>query len=80
MMTPDINGKLWHRGTKIGAISSCITFLVFGLTMTQDPDGPLAWLSNLGPIMILMPMAAASHAYAWGQRDQSNGTEEQSSN
>ena len=79
MMTPDINGKLWHRGTKLGAIYSCITFLVFGLTMTQDTDGPLAWLSNLGPLMILAPMAAATHAYAWGQRDQSNGTKEQSS-
>ena len=40
--------------------------------MTQDPEGPFAWLSNFGLMIILAPMAAASHAYAWGQRDQMN--------
>jgi hypothetical protein len=70
MLTQDIDGKLWHRGTKLGLIYAVIAFIVFGVTMTQDPEGPLAWLSNFGPLLILAPLAAASHAYVAGRRDQ----------
>lgn len=71
MLRQDINGKLWHRGTKLGVIYAVVTFIIFGITMTQEPDGPYAWLSNFGPLLILMPLAAASHAYSAGQIDQS---------
>lgn len=70
MIATDRKGRLWHRGTKLGLIYSVITLIVFGVTMTQDPDGPLAWLSSFGPLVILIPLASATQAYAWGQRDQ----------
>lgn len=72
MITQDIQGKLWHRGTKIGLIYSVIAFIIFGVTMTQAPAGPYAWLANFGPLLILVPLAAASHAYVAGQRSRLN--------
>lgn len=68
MITPDIHGRLWHPGTRLGLICSAIAFVVFGVTMTQDPDGPYAWLANFGPVLVLVPVAATTHAYRSGQR------------
>lgn len=69
MITQDINGRWWHRGTRLGVVYSVVAFLIFGVTLTQDPDGPYAWLANFGPLLILVPLAAASHAFVAGQRD-----------
>ena len=75
MITPDEKGNIWHRGTKLGLIYSLVAFIVFGVTMTQDPNGPYAWLANFGPILILVPTAAASQAYVAGRKDQSKSDE-----
>ena len=77
MITQDVNGRFWHRGTKLGLAYAVLAFVIFGVTMTQDPDGPLAWLSNLGPLLILVPLAAASHGYVAGQRDQEHNSPEE---
>ncbi len=72
MISKDNEGKLWHRGTKLGFIYSVISLIFFGVTMTQEPDGDLAWLRNFGPLIVIIPIAAATRAYAAGQQDQQN--------
>ena len=70
MLTPDEHGKYWHRGTKIGLIYALTAFLLFVVTMTEDnSDGPLYWLPKIGLFFVLLPLAAASHAYSAGKRD-----------
>ena len=71
MMTPDEDGKIWHRGTKIGFIYSLIALAIVGLTTTQDPAGSLAWLERFAFLVILSPLAAASQAYVAGKKDAS---------
>ena len=68
MLTQDNAGRFWHRGTKIGLVYATIAFVWFGVTTTQEPGGPHAWLSNLGVFVVVFPFAAASHAYAIAER------------
>jgi hypothetical protein len=67
MIRPDVNGKLWHKGTKLGVIYSLIVAVIFGVTTTQDPDGSLLWLEKFSFLLYLAPFAAASHGYFAGQ-------------
>ena len=69
MVTPDKTGKVWHRGTKLGLVYAVITFLVLGLTTSQDPEGTLAWLQKFSFLVVIAPLAAASQAYVLGLRD-----------
>jgi hypothetical protein len=74
MLTPDENRRFWHRGTKIGVIYGLIALVILGITTTQDPEGPLGWLSHkwferFGLIASLLPLAAASQAYVAGRKD-----------
>ncbi len=55
MVTPDKTGEIWHRGTKLGLIYAVITFLVLGLTTTQDPAGTLAWLQRFSFLVVIAP-------------------------
>jgi len=70
MFTPDSVGRFWHRGTKIGLVYTLIAFVWFGVTMTQDPDGPYGWLETWAILVALLPIAAASHGYAIAERAQ----------
>jgi len=69
MFTPDENRRLWHRGTKIGVIYGLISFVILGVTTSQDPEGSLAWLSRFSSLVILLPIGAASQAYVAGRKD-----------
>lgn len=69
MMTPDDQGQFWHPGTKIGVVYAIAMAVVILLTAVVPKDVPsLWWLEKLQFVVLLTPIAAASHAYVVGLR------------
>ena len=68
-MITESEGRIFHPGTRIGIAYAIVAFIFLGVTMTQDPSGPLAWMSKFGILAALAPIAAGSQAYARGRRD-----------
>lgn len=79
MLTPDINGRYWNRGTKIGLLFSAIAMVVFAALdyLIHTSEVPDYWLPRIGTWLMILPLPSASYAYACGQRDKihMSGTE-----
>jgi hypothetical protein len=66
MLTRDETQGFWHPGTKLGIIYALLSLVVLGLT--RDPAPAVAWLEQFSIVLVLLPLAAASHAYVAGKR------------
>lgn len=75
MLTRDINGKYWHRGTQLGVLYMLVALLCMVLTIEPNDTFPAWlqhwWLRAFASLWPLFPLVAASHAYVVGQRNAS---------
>lgn len=80
MLTPDSSGKLWNAGTKLGILYGIVAGILYaGLDFAlHNSEAPERWLPLIAGFLILTPVAAASHAYSVGQRNQINDGQKES--
>ncbi len=72
MLTQDVYGRFWNPGLRLGIVYGIIAGVLYAVLdyTLHNSETPERWLPMIAGFLILAPIAAASHAYAVGQRSQ----------
>ena len=68
---------IWNKGFKLGLFYMFLAAVIYGLTLQDDPDGPLVWLGRFSVLTFIIPLFAAQHAYKAGIDDARSSAESQ---